>query len=486
MDVFQTIVSGASIIYTFLDSYSAASEQSRSLAARLKWDLRVIRQFTEHYESRLKDDVSSLSSEEADLVNASAAYLSGLATKITGIAQKLESKGRLRREFNKALWWHRESDIRELEEELFEWTTRLDLRLVGLPSEMRTAIKLDGPAASNMPNLVASQSIRSLRAVVEKADKAAVEGIFRDSVDDYISVVETDVYERFKTIQHADKQLLVERRFHSHPKDSAEWQELKTGLSRLAACLNCLDGTTVSLLHCDYVVHDARNPVSPHFCLVSTLPFPVGPSCPTLKSLITKTRGTVRLPPSHSLSERFQLAQSLATAVFFLHSVSFLHHNITSHNVVMLHRKQATPQRQFPHFLGVPFLVGFEAVKEFHTRSDSRGVLDLDMLYQHPDRLLEANRPKYVPTHDIYSLGMVMLEMAMWRPLERYATDLLDDTKRASRLSELMRHVDVAMGARFRKIVEWCLQMESETQVDPIRFSKEVLEPLEEMNSALR
>ncbi|KAI8713043.1 Protein kinase domain-containing protein [Fusarium sp. LHS14.1] len=486
MDIFQTISTGATIIYKFIDSYASASDQWRSLATRLKWDLRVIGQFTQYYEKCIKGD-GSLSPEDAELLDSSAVYLSGLAARITSIAQRLESKSRFRRELNKALWWHREDEVRELEEELFEWTTRLDLRLVGLPSGLKTAIKLDNQATSNTPNFAASRHIESLKAMTEKAGQAVVaNNIFHEDVDDFIKSIDPKNHERFQAIGDAGRQVLVERQFHRHPKDSAEWKELKAGLVRLASALNCLDGTTVSLLRCNYLFEDSRDPLAPNFSLVNSVPFPVTSKCPVLKSLITRTQGRVRLPANHSLSERYGLAQSLATAVFFLHSVGFLHHNVTSHNVLMLYRLGAPSQKQFPYSLGTPFLVGFEEVKEFHTVSDQREASDPDILYQHPDRLFETGRPKYGPEHDIYSLGMVMLEVGIWRPLERYTADLLDLEKRGTTISELIRLVDVSMGARFRKVLEWCLNLETSSQVDPIRLSREVLEPLEEMASSLR
>jgi hypothetical protein len=255
---------------------------------------------------------------------------------------------------------------------------------------------------------------------------------------------------------------------------------------RLAGALHCLDGTTVNLLRCEYFFHDVGNPVTPNFAFINSLPFPVNPGCPTLKSLITRTQGDIRLPANHPLSERLALAQSLATTVFFLHSVAFLHHTITSHNVVMLHRREAPPEKQFPYSLGTPFLVGFEAVKEFHTLSDQREAADAAILYQHPDRLLEDGRPKYGPVHDIFSLGMVLLEVGMWRPLERYTAELLDPVERGPRVLELLRLLDVSMGSRFGKVVAWCLNLETGANVDPGRFVREVLEPLEEMASSMR
>lgn len=488
MDVFQTLVTSCQIIYKFLDAYSSASDQSRSLAARLNWDLRVLQQFTKYYERRIRPNTTSLSTEDAEILEYSTAYLLGLSTKITTIAEKIQSKNRIQRGLNKALWWHREEEVRELEEELFEWTTRLDLRLVGLPTELKTVIKLDDDlSSSSMPNFTASVHIQSLWKVTEKASQALDNSIFHTEVEGFVSNAVPSNTGRFSVVESEGSQYLVERRLHDFVKESDRWKELKAGLIRLASALHCLDGTTVSLLHCHYLFEDARDPRQLNFTLINSLPFRVDDARPplTLKGLITRTQGKVRLPPMHSLTERFFVALALATAVFFLHSVRFLHHAITSYNVLMLERGSTLPKKRFPHSLGAPFLVGFETVKELHTASDGRAHPTPEVVYQHPDRLLPNGRPKYSEIHDVYSLGMVLLELAIWKPLERYETDLTGPS-RSEKLADLLMLVDTSMGRRYRKVVEWCLGLETGDRVDSLRLSQQVIEPLEEMVLALK
>lgn len=488
MDVFQTLVTGCQIIYKFLDAYSSASEQSRSLAARLNWDLRVLRQFTEYYENRIQPNTSNLSKEDAEILEYSTAYLFGLSTKISAIAERIQSKNKIQRGLNKALWWHRGEEVRELEEELFEWTTRLDLRLVGLPTELKTVIKLeDGQSSSPMPNFTASVNIQSLRKVTEKASQALNNSIFQAEVDDTVKNSVPCNTGRFCVVNSEGSQYLVERRLHDFVIESHSWKELKSGLIRLASALHCLDGTTVSLLHCNYVFEDSRDPRQLNFSLVNSLPFGVDDARPplTLRDLISRTQGKVRLPPMHSLTERFSVALGLATAVFFLHSVGFLHHAITSHSILMLERSLTPPKKRFPHSLGAPFLVGFETVKEFHTASDEKPHPDPDVVYQHPDRLLPTGRPKYSDMHDVYSLGMVLLELAIWKPLERYQSALTGPSRLES-LADFLKLVDASMGRRYRKVVEWCLGLETGDRVDSLRFLQQVIEPLEEMVSALK
>lgn len=496
MDIFSTIIDGCGIIYNFIESYAAASDQSRSLAARLNWDLRVLQQFAEYYESRVKADgseLNKLSTADKELLDTSVAYLAGLATKVTTIAERLQTKNRFRKELNKAMWWHREDEVQEIEKELFEWTSRLDLRLVGLPSEWKTVIKLDAQAIDSAPNFAASIQIENLKKVTLKADQTQLgnDTIFRESMDDVdaaiLSMSQKQQREQFLTTESSGKQLLVERRFHEHPQKSPAWNELKESIEKLARAMHCLDGTTVSLLHCSYVFHDAHDPVRPNFALVHSLPFTPGAAPETLKALINKMQGKVRLPAAHPLHQRFQIAQSVASAIYFLHGVGFLHHSVTAHNVLLVERTCKRKLQRFPHSLGVPFLVGFGAVKEIYTASDGHQVATSDMLYQHPDRLEQTtSRPKYNAAHDLYSLGMVLLELGMWKPLERYSKELLSQSTRNEILQELLRLVEISMGSRYRKVIQWCLERASDETVDALKLSREVVEPLEEMTSALR
>lgn len=493
MDIFQTLATGCSIIYTFIDSYTAASSQSRSLAARLNWDLLVLGQFINHYET------ISLSPAESEMLASSAAYLASLAVKVSSIAARLESTKRLEREWMKMTWWHRENEVRLLEAELFEWTTRLDLRLVGLPAEMKTLIRLDAKDEQAAPNFIASVSIQSLGHITARARSAATEEIWVDNVPDTMRQQMLAKKDSFHLIQQDGQQLLVEKRTCPATRDSPGWLALKENLMGLANALHCLDGTSVSLLHCRHLC-DMMMPVpaEPLFYLVHTLPFAVRGQSSTLKDRITQSQesvsnasvghsqakpSTIRMPAAHPLSERFHVAQALATAVFFLHSVGYVHHAVTSLNVILLHPASTPTQCGFPYSLGTPFLVGLEAAKPISTQSDKTGH-GPHLLYQHPDRLVDVGiRPKYMERHDIYSLGMILLELALWRPLERWRDQLLNPTVEAACKVTLVEMAATAMGSRYAGIIRWCLECR---EVNPQRFSREVLEPLEEMNEALR
>src|SRR5690606_22593662 len=220
-----------------------------------------------------------------------------------------QCKSRLRQEVNKALWWKREGDIEQIERELFDWTTRLDLRLVGLPQELKTAIDfgLDDESKKAAPNFVASSTIQNLRHLSEKARLRMIDELWKELADVPENIQHAvrngplrDVSSFSLIPSHSGNlTFLVEKRPLLLPKSSSKWPDVKDELLRLASALNCLDGATVSLLQCNYLFYDGST-----FCLVHSLPrgFQLGSgnsACATLKSLILKKQGNNRLPPMH-------------------------------------------------------------------------------------------------------------------------------------------------------------------------------------------
>jgi hypothetical protein len=121
----------------------------------------------------------------------------------------------------------------------------------------------------------------------------------------------------------------------------------------------------------------------------------------------------------HPLNHRFRLANHLATAVLYVHSGHFVHKTVKPENILMM--TSSTPQQpsdQFPYTLGWPFLVGFDRCRPASAFSGKVGDGKLeDCIYQHPTRWGVVAEEAFAMTHDIYSLGVVLLEIGLWRPL---------------------------------------------------------------------
>ncbi|CAN9298851.1 unnamed protein product [Alternaria alternata] len=117
--------------------------------------------------------------------------------------------------------------------------------------------------------------------------------------------------------------------------------------------------------------------------------------------------------PRPSLKIRVALASNLACTLFYMHAVDWLHKAIRSDNVVF------ASDRDQPH-LDKPVLSGFEYSRptgKSHTseRADPIAVRDL---YRWPEiQGQEVTDPRSRKTYDIYALGLVLLEIAHWKPL---------------------------------------------------------------------
>lgn len=121
----------------------------------------------------------------------------------------------------------------------------------------------------------------------------------------------------------------------------------------------------------------------------------------TLYSLLQGSSGTFP-----SLTTRIQLMRCLCETLEGLHAGGHLHRGFRSTNVLFF-RSAGTDKLDMrePHVSGFddPFFPG---------PSDG-----LSELYRHPQ--VQANNADFNERHDRYALGIVLLEIAYWKPLER-------------------------------------------------------------------
>lgn len=106
-------------------------------------------------------------------------------------------------------------------------------------------------------------------------------------------------------------------------------------------------------------------------------------------------------------------------------------------------------------------------------------------IYIHPAR--HGPRPRsFTKAYDIYSLGVVLLELGLWRPLERFQAKLstADPNGMQKALIEISQELGITMGKRYRKVVEWCLAIHDDEDVQSAVFVREVLSKLEDIVEA--
>ncbi|KAK6338057.1 hypothetical protein TWF696_001529 [Orbilia brochopaga] len=162
-----------------------------------------------------------------------------------------------------------------------------------------------------------------------------------------------------------------------------------------------------------------------------------------------------------SLEHRFQLANKLAESIFEFHKIGWLHKAISSYNVVFFAKDERHARK-----MESPYLTGFS-----HSRPDQVNqisVVGSDMdeklnAYHHPDyqrSLLDPtnNRVRYRAEFDYYSLGLVLLEIAYWTPLQRLLNRKDITTREGEKLlMYYVAYLSGPMGASYASAVKACL-----------------------------
>lgn len=179
-----------------------------------------------------------------------------------------------------------------------------------------------------------------------------------------------------------------------------------------------------------------------------------------LKTLLEELSRNDRKTPS--LDSRLAAARKLVETVFCLHAVKWLHKRLSSVNVLLFTDK-GNPD------LTEPYISGFESSRpdEGVTMTMSSKDPDWTLMYCHPD-YVEEKRRVFGKTYDLYSLGIILLEIAYWKPVfeifgvdkalvvNRATADRIRDSLLDKR-SEHLAFVQAAMGRRYCDALRTCV-----------------------------
>lgn len=186
-------------------------------------------------------------------------------------------------------------------------------------------------------------------------------------------------------------------------------------------------------------------------------PKDVSPNTPPT-SLYDLIKGTMK----PSLSKRITLAHAIARCLMYLHSVDWLHKGLRSNNVVIFF---TLPGRS-PSY-NKTIIAGYE-----YARPDSPNELT-DRLPEHPENdiyrhpaLLTHPMPRSQKSHDIYSLGVVLVEIAYWQPIDQIMAIPSDQKTAKARVKQVgdqllrgdyMRIIEGDVGEVYAAAVRRCL-----------------------------
>ena len=249
-------------------------------------------------------------------------------------------------------------------------------------------------------------------------------------------------------------------------------QRLTTDVRELARKLKLADPIPFGLLKCYGVIKDMTPQSAQQMSFTFVFRTVEGLSVPqSLRASLLAGEA------NHSLSDRLEIAKELAKSISFVHTLGFVHKNLRPENILI--------STDRPSSLGHSFLVGFENFRsaEGHTLRHGDSAWEKN-LYRHPRR--QGLRPDdyYIMQHDIYSLGVCLLEVGMWESLVFCNPDgtypsspilgissegpsIWDPVRAKNLLVSLTRDVlPIRMGTKYARIVETCLTCLDEDNVD--------------------
>ena len=182
------------------------------------------------------------------------------------------------------------------------------------------------------------------------------------------------------------------------------------------------------------------------------------------------------------LSDRFRLAYLLVESLHALHSTGWLHKSICSRNILLFRKNQdaaipGTAQR--PVSLETPYFTGFALSRPDNPSADSSlvGPLEEVAIYRHVDVQGLGGRAisRYRAIYDIYSLGMVLLEIGTWQMISSfYPRNPVPGFDFARYLLQnVVPRLGVSMGENYMNAVRKCLQgsFERLAGFDPTEYS---------------
>lgn len=240
-----------------------------------------------------------------------------------------------------------------------------------------------------------------------------------------------------------------------------------------------------------------------------------------LQSFIRTSRDTP------ALGERLAMAKQLASAVHHLHSVHWLHKSVRSDNIMFFEKPGITvasseaaaksttrssddvnaetsnPLTAAPPPMPKLYLLGWDMSRPDHPSEFSESLSNSAMdyqnhvensrLYSHPETHISPHsieRLRYRAQFDIYSLGLVLLEIGLWRTLDTIRRKCDGDQQFRERLlAEYCDKLLAKMGVIYWRVTQRCIandfdleKSESSTDEDyhrQVAFERQVVTQLE-------
>jgi hypothetical protein len=174
------------------------------------------------------------------------------------------------------------------------------------------------------------------------------------------------------------------------------------------------------------------------------------------------------------------LSQAIASCIYSLHLTGWLHKSIRSSNFIYFSK-----QSQDLTALNIcePYLMGFQQSRQSRPGAYSDGsITTKERAFVHPSY---QDGVRFHSAFDYYSLGVILLEIALWRPIDKVLA--LGTSADALRLllEYAAKYVPKRMGTGYCEVVVACLNFHHHNNSEKressllMKFQQEVLEKLQ-------
>ena len=218
--------------------------------------------------------------------------------------------------------------------------------------------------------------------------------------------------------------------------------EVPLPMDRLDELCGIMAATTASRPPClPKLLGHFRDPKRPRVGLVYELPPAARPESPDRalpaskmrpSSLFNLLQSAAKSPPNPTntsnastppLEERFRLAQELVSGFLYLFDRGFAHRDVNSCNITFFPNQlsstsSTTAQSGPPYAIRKPVITSFDLFTEYDIDASPESLNQ--NIYRHPDspRMKGPNSSEeHHARFEIYSLGLILLEIGLWIPL---------------------------------------------------------------------
>lgn len=517
-DPFSAVVNAitlAQLLYTGINDFAAADRDEGNLVAQMRLSSVTLKNFVEIFRHAVE---TNLEADEQAAIMAACEVLLPEIEKIQDIFAKILTENSKWKRLGLKVAWvsYRKRQLEAVAAQLRDWSRLFNELKASLSKGIRDILEAsqDETASSRSTSEPMASLSNSFSSIAVAAASMGPRQLRRDLTKVHFQ----STVGRLRSAEYLGSSVLVEYKPYDSGTDEDRITYIEEQIGRLGNFFSLADPVTTGILASAGYIPD---PQMYRFGLLFKIPRGYELSVEaesqnepvTLRSIIA--RGTpatsdptkITYSPRIALDTRVSTASMITVALFFLHSYGWVHENLRTHNVLMLVEKHGQGSLSAPLF-GRPFLIGFDGTRskdgiysiggyEIAFSEAERFAFDL---FQHPDRQRgpSNDQPRYQMNHDLYSLGVVLLEIGLWMPLEK--NKLIRNVREQKFQNIEERHgkvrealislgrdnLAVAMGQRYRDIVLKCLDSKGADIYNLSRFLYEIVWPLWDMKACLQ